>query len=294
MDTPDKIQFHPGFYGAAELEFRLETAEIEFNIEYNLSKEPLRVDLLIVGKRDDIQLENEAGRIFKRYNIIEYKSPDDGLTMDDFFKTIGYACLYKALGKTVNQILEEQVTVSLFRDIYPQELFKTLEESGRIIEKRYPGIYYVRGNVQFDVQIVVMNQLDPEKHSAFRILSKNAKEDDVRRFLEESLMLVNQGDRENADAVFEVSIAANSALYEKIRSDEVMCKAMENLMQDVIAQREEEARQEGMWEGRQEERKNFAVSMIKLGKLTIEEIAAATGLTIESLLAIENRIKTSD
>ena len=38
MDTPDKIQFHPGFYGAAELEFRLETAEIEFNIEYNLSK----------------------------------------------------------------------------------------------------------------------------------------------------------------------------------------------------------------------------------------------------------------
>ena len=30
MDTPDKIQFHPGFYGAAELEFRLETAEIEF------------------------------------------------------------------------------------------------------------------------------------------------------------------------------------------------------------------------------------------------------------------------
>lgn len=47
--------------------------------------------------------------------------------------------------------------------------------------------------------------------------------------------------------------------------------------------------------GRQTGRKeNFAVSMIKLGKLTIEEIAAATGLTIESLLAIENRIKTTD
>ena len=223
MDTPDKIQFHPGFYGAAELEFRLETAEIEFNIEYNLSKEPLRVDLLVVGKQNDIQLENEAGRIFKRYNIIEYKSPDDGLTIDDFFKTIGYACLYKALGKTVNQIPEEQITVSLFRDTYPQELFRTLKESGRKIEEKYPGIYYVSGNVQFDVQIVVMNQLSPEKHSAFRVLSKCAKEEDVRRFLKESLTLVNQGDRANADAVFEVSIAANSALYEKIRSDEVMC-----------------------------------------------------------------------
>lgn len=129
LETPDKIQFHPGFYGAAELEFRLEKTELEFNIEYNLSKEPLRVDLLIIGKSDDIQLENEVGKLFKRYNIIEYKSPDDGLTIDDFFKTIGYACLYKALGKTVNQIPEEQITVSLFRDTYPQELFRVLKES---------------------------------------------------------------------------------------------------------------------------------------------------------------------
>lgn len=290
MDTPDKIQFHPGFYGAAELEFRLETAEIEFNIEYNLNKEPLRVDLLVVGKQNDIQLENEAGRIFKRYNIIEYKSPDDGLTIDDFFKTIGYACLYKALGKTVNQIPEEQITVSLFRDTYPQELFRTLKESGRKIEEKYPGIYYVSGNVQFDVQIVVMNQLSPEKHSAFRVLSKCAKEEDVRRFLKESLTLVNQGDRANADAVFEVSIAANSALYEKIRSDEVMCKAMEDLMKDVIAQREEDARQEG----RQEERKNIAISMIKLGSIKMEEIATATGLTMESLSAIKRSMKAAD
>ncbi len=290
MDTPDKIQFHPGFYGAAELEFRLETAEIEFNIEYNLSKEPLRVDLLVVGKQNDIQLENEAGRIFKRYNIIEYKSPDDGLTIDDFFKTIGYACLYKALGKTVNQIPEEQITVSLFRDTYPQELFRTLKESSRKIEEKYPGIYYVSGNVQFDVQIVVMNQLSPEKHSAFRVLSKCAKEEDVRRFLKESLTLVNQGDRANADAVFEVSIAANSALYEKIRSDEVMCKAMEDLMKDVIAQREEDARQEG----RQEERKNIAISMIKLGSIKMEEIATATGLTMESLSAIKRSMKAAD
>ncbi|MDE6364721.1 MAG: hypothetical protein K2L86_10775 [Lachnospiraceae bacterium] len=294
MDTPDKIQFHPGFYGAAELEFRLETAEIEFNIEYNLSKEPLRVDLLVVGKQNDMQIENEAGRIFKRYNIIEYKSPDDGLTIDDFFKTIGYACLYKAFGKTVNQIPEEQVTVSLFRDTYPQELFRTLKKSGRKIEEKYPGIYYISGNVQFDVQIVVMNQLSPERHSAFRVLSKNAKEEDVRRFLKESLTLVSQGDRENADAVFEVSIAANSALYEKIRSDEVMCKAMENLMKDVISQKEEEARQEGRQEGRQEERRNIAVSMIQLGRSTMEEISAITGLTLEALLSIESSMKAAD
>lgn len=239
--TPDKIQFHPGFYGAVELEFRLEATELEFNIEYNLSKEPLRVDLLVIGKSDDIQLANEVGRIFRRYNVIEYKSPDDGLTIDDFFKTIGYACLYKSLGKTVNQIPEKQITVSLFRDSYPQELFNSLKESGRTVVNKFPGVYYIDGNIPFRLQIVVMSRLERERHSALRILSKNAKEEDVRRFLEEAAAYENPGDRQNADAVFQVSISANQELYEKIRGDETMCKAMEQLMQDVIVKREKEA-----------------------------------------------------
>lgn len=280
LETPDKIQFHPGFYGAAELEFRLEKTELEFNIEYNLSKEPLRVDLLIIGKSNDIQLENEIGKLFKRYNIIEYKSPDDGLTIDDFFKTIGYACLYKALGKTVNQIPEEQITVSLFRDnTYPQELFRVLKESGRIIEEKYQGVYYIRDKVQFDTQIVVMSQLNKEKHSAFRVLSKNAKEEDVRRFLQETVTLVDQGDKANADAVLEVSISANADLYERIRGDEVMCKAMEDLMQDVITQREEKAKLE--------EKKNIAESLIQRGRMALDEIAAVTGLTLEAVDALK-------
>lgn len=62
-----------------------------------------------------------------------------------------------------------------------------------------------------------MNQLNKEKHSAFRVLSKNAKEEDVRRFLQETVTLVDQGDKANADAVLEVSISANADLYERIR-----------------------------------------------------------------------------
>lgn len=69
-----------------------------------------------------------------------------------------------------------------------------------------------------------------------------------------------------------------------------MCKAMEDLMKDVIAQREEDARQEG----RQEERKNIAISMIKLGSIKMEEIATATGLTMESLSAIKRSMKAAD
>jgi hypothetical protein len=39
----DIIHWHPGFYGAAELELRQNKEELEFEREYNLSKEPLKM-----------------------------------------------------------------------------------------------------------------------------------------------------------------------------------------------------------------------------------------------------------
>ena len=97
-DHRDKIQWHPGFYGAAELEFRANSDNLTFIQEYSLSKEPLRADLLVIRKEPNAQIVNEIGKIFKGHNIIEYKSPDDGLTIDDFYKAAAYACLYKSLG----------------------------------------------------------------------------------------------------------------------------------------------------------------------------------------------------
>lgn len=117
----DMIQRHPAFYGATELEFRENKKDLIFEREYNLSKEPIRTDLLIIKKTTEAKIRNEIGEIFRTYNVIEYKSPEDGLTIDDYFKTIGYACLYKGLGETVNQIPAEQLTVSLVRDTYPAE-----------------------------------------------------------------------------------------------------------------------------------------------------------------------------
>ena len=35
-----KIQWHPGFYAAAEIELRQNRADLEYHREYNLSKKP--------------------------------------------------------------------------------------------------------------------------------------------------------------------------------------------------------------------------------------------------------------
>lgn len=79
-----KIQWHPAFCAAAELELRSNKGDLEFKREYNLSKKPLQMDLLIIEKRKGVQIQNEIGKIFRGHNIIEYKSPDDGMTIDDF------------------------------------------------------------------------------------------------------------------------------------------------------------------------------------------------------------------
>jgi len=129
-DSPDKVQWHPSFYGATGFEFNNNKNDIKMVSEYNLSKQPLRIDLLIIKKnegKEPVKLENEIGHIMRIYNIIEYKSPDDSMTIDDFYKTLAYACLYKGLGEKVNNIPLEEMTVSLFRESLPVKMFNDLK-----------------------------------------------------------------------------------------------------------------------------------------------------------------------
>ena len=235
------IQWHLGFYGAAEIELISNKDELEFQREYNLGKEPLRMDLLIIKKPANVQIENEIGHIFKKYNVVEYKSPDDSLSIDDFYKTIGYACLYKGLGESINEVPAEELTVSIFRESFPRELFKALETSGSTIDEHSQGIYYLTGNVLFGTQVVVTRQLDKETHRSLRILSRNARKEDVKAFLEESLRLTAPGDRNNIDAILQVSASANQKLYEEVRRDSIMCEALKELMKDEIEKERQQA-----------------------------------------------------
>ena len=234
-DSPHKLQWHPAFYAAAGLELQANHQEIQMIPEYNLSKEPIRIDLLIIKNDGQAKkIKNEIGHIMKKYNVIEYKSPEDSMTIDDFYKTVGYACLYKGYGKTVNEIPLSELTVSLFREAYPRELFAMLEDAGHYIEEKYPGIYYVTNKLPFPAQIVVTKQLSPESHSSLRILSEHAEKADVERFLQSIQQYTSPEDRNNIDAVLQVSVTANYDLYQEVRRESIMCQALQELMKDEI------------------------------------------------------------
>lgn len=249
------IQWHPGFCCAVKFELRENRDVLEFNTEYEVSRGPLVLDLLVIKKQDGICTANEIGRIFRRYNVCEFKSPGDSLTIDDYFKVVSYAGLIKSAGATVNEIPAKEITLTFLRNSYPREMVRELAESGAVVTKAFPGVYYLergddgKGDVLFPTQNIVTGELDKAKHSTLRVLAKNASEDDVRLFLEEALNEDGKEDRENVDAVLQVSVSANTELYEQIRRDDRMCQALRELMKDELDQAERQGRQKGRLEG---------------------------------------------
>ncbi len=275
-DIVAKNAWHPGFVAAAGIELKDERNLILIP-EKNISKEPIRIDLFIQRDRGE-KVRNEIGHLFRRYNVIEYKSPEDGLSVDDFFKTLGYACLLKGLGETVDEYPKDEITISIFRDTYPRELFVYLEHSGMIVEERYDGIYYVTGNIPFPAQIIVTSRLD-KKHTSLRILSNHASEEDVRSFIEQAKKMTKPGDRNNVDAVLQVSATANRELYEKIRGDSEMCEALRELMKDEIEKERAQGIAQGIVQG-------IAQGQLETTVLMIKNLAKNTGMSIEQ--AMEN------
>lgn len=240
-----KIQWHPGFYAAAELELHQNHKDLEFHREYNLSKKPLQIDLLIIEKLKDVQIQNEIGNLFRRYNIIEYKSPEDSLNIDDFFKTVGYAYLYKGLGEYVNRIPLEELTVSIFREKKPVKLMKELGGYGCAINEYAPGIYYIDGLI-IPVQIIATRELTSEFHAFLKVLTDKLEKVDFLNFMEYTNSFTEPGDKRNVDAVLQVSISANKDMYDQIRrSDPTMCDALKELFKDELEEAHAEGRQEG-------------------------------------------------
>ncbi|SDI86693.1 hypothetical protein [Natribacillus halophilus] len=84
MKENEAIAWHPSFAAALQLGLQAYSDELELETEYELTSEPLKVDVLILKDRQTI-IHKNIGRIFRHYNIVEYKSPRDYVSIDDFY-----------------------------------------------------------------------------------------------------------------------------------------------------------------------------------------------------------------
>lgn len=245
-----KIQWHPAFVAAMNLELKRYRDDLIFHKEYNLNTKPLEIDLLIIRKDASTQISNEIGDFFKGHNILEYKSPDDTLNIDVLCKSEAYANLYKSYGETVDAIKMDDVTVSIIRDTKPAGLFKYLEEHGHEITARYEGIYEIKGTAAwYPTQVVVTNELDGGLHTWLRALSQKLEKNDLKNLLDDVSKMDEEFDREMASSVLEVSIRANRKVVDELKGEEPMFEVLMEIMEPKIEEIRKEELEKGLTEG---------------------------------------------
>ncbi len=244
-----KIQWHPGFVAAMNLEFANDRDGLIFEKEYNLNTKPLEIDLLVIKKAASVQIENEIGTFFRGHNIMEYKSPKDHLDIDAFYKAMGYACLYKSYGKTLDERKAEDITLTLVREVKPEGLFQRLETHGYPISNPYEGIYHIGGKTLFPTQIVTTKELDKSEHIWLKALSEKLERQDVEELVGRIRRLSGQQEREYAGSVFQVSISANRKVMDELKGDVDMNQALLELMEPELRIRDEEKIKEGLQRG---------------------------------------------
>ena len=132
-------------------------------------------------------------------------------------------------------------------------------------------------------------ELDQGEHRRLRILSNHAKKEDIEEFLRNVEEMNTPRDRQNVEAVLQVSVKANDELYREIRRDANMCDALRELMKDDL----EDARKLGESEGevRGEARGKVmgeAKIILKMNHsgMSPENIASITGKELDEINAI--------
>ena len=233
-DNLDKqtIDWHSGFYAAAC--FVLNDEPYELLKEYELNKQPIRIDVLIKSK-DDFTSSKDVAKIFRRVNVVEYKNPTDSLNYIQYYKTVSYACLYIGNSTLKDKVMPRDITVSIFRDRYPKKLFKQLIRNGCTVKLYKPGIYYVEGKVLFPTQVVVISQLKGDEYLAFKSLSDLFSAEDALKFVDIAKKKRNSANQEYIDAILHVSINVNKDLYDDLRRrNQYMCPALKELLKEEI------------------------------------------------------------
>ena len=233
MEIENKIQWHPAFCSAIELELRENKDCLDYSREHNLGRKPLQADLLVIKKKPDQIIKNEIGNFFLGHNIMEYKAPGDKLTTDTLYKVLSYACLYKAEGGT-DVIPETEITVSLVREGKPVKLLEHLAAKYPVV-KQGQGIYRISGML-FPIQFIVTGELDPASHIWLRSLTRSMKHGEAETLLDSYTRLEDASDRLNAGSVVNLASDINQTLFEQIiKGGGTMSDALKEMLNPEFA-----------------------------------------------------------
>lgn len=230
--TKENLQWHPAFFAGMKIEFAEEADLLIFENEHSLGTKPKQIDVLIIKKYDNTPIQKNIGRIFRKYNIIEYKSPTDYLSVDDFYLVYAYACLYKSDTNHVNEIAVEDVTITFVCSHYPRELINHLKDVRNYkLEYMEKGICYVRGDF-FPIQIVLTKDLSDEENLWLHNLANDIQDKEVIE------RLLSEYQKHNGEKLYSsVMNIITNANAERFKEVTGMCEALERIYLEVNGER---------------------------------------------------------
>ena len=247
MSTPaenrEKLQWHPAFYAGIQIDLEKEAHKLIFENEHQLGTKPKEIDVLIIKKKANQPIQKNIGRIFRKHNLVEYKSPTDYLNIDDFYKVYGYALFYKSDTKTVDEIAIDDLTITYVSSKRPRELLKHLFRRGYQITQKDAGIYYIEAGETFQqipMQLIILSELSADDNLWLKSLSNNIQDyDQIEKLSNE---YGKNKDRNLYQSVMNVIIRANK---EKFKEEKSMCEALRELFQEELSESESKGENKG-------------------------------------------------
>ena len=223
------LQWHPAFFAEIQIELQEDAEHLIFENEHQLGTKPKEIDVLIIKKDKGRVIRKNIGRIFRQHNIVEYKSPLDYLSIDDFYKVYGYTCFYKSDTSQMDSIPIEELTITLVTGKYPRKLMHHLKTTLRYqVKKAESGIYYVTGD-KIPIQIIVTKELTEAENLWLKSLTNELEQNETA----EKLLEEYSKNQANAlyRSVMELIVRANKQKFEEVKG---MCDALRELMKDEI------------------------------------------------------------
>ena len=272
-----RTRFHHGFYAAMKVEYDLMHADVTYEQEIQLGEDPIRLDFLIIKKNSGVILTDPIGEFFEAVNHFEYKSPDDGLSIDDFYKAVAYSFIYKGYNRKVDELPIDDITLTLVRHSYPRELMKALKERGYVIEEPHPGIYTVGGKIDLKVQIIVSSRLPADEYEGLKLLVSDCTKDTFLNYAGKAVTSKDGNVKTNAGTVIRICLGINKKLDKQLEEDEAMIDVIARIFKNEFAAQRQE--------GRNETNERVASDMLRNGE-PLEKVKMYSRLAEETIRSL--------
>jgi hypothetical protein len=260
-----RFSWHGAFFDAIRLELQAWQDVLDFQAEHPLNREPLRIDVLIIKKINNLAINKNIAAIFRRENILEFKGPDDSLSVADFHKVLAYAHLYYAnLTKPGTGIRD--ITVSFVTTRHPREVLRHIRDIyGYAVVEELPGVYYIKGDM-IPIQIIESRKLDEDENLWLKDLDRGLDEAGVEKLLRRSR---EEGKVALMRAYLDVVLGANSEVTKGVL--EMKRVGLEQLL--------EETGWTALLEARGESKKALEIMKKALARgMSVEDVSDLTGL----------------